>query len=80
MEEINLKYGIELSFTQLEATEVSHWAETFQIATNNKDQAEPLQPLQPQHALQMQQLSQPLQQEQPQQAQKQPSVPEVVTI
>ena len=70
VEEINLKYGIELSFTQLESTKVSHWAETFQIATNCKDQSEPQQLPQPLHTSQTQQLSQPLQQEQPQQAQQ----------
>ena len=37
VEEINLQYGTELSFTQLEAAEVSHWAETFQVATSSKD-------------------------------------------
>ena len=29
VEEINLKYGIELSFTQIEVSEVSTWAKTF---------------------------------------------------
>ena len=80
VEEINLKYGIELCFTQLEATDISHWPETSQEATNGKDQPEPQQPLQPQHTLQPQQLSPPLQPEQPQQTEQQPSVLEVVTI
>ena len=54
VEEINLKYGIELSFTQLEATEVSYWVKTFQVAASGKDQPEPQQPLQLQHTLQTQ--------------------------
>ena len=71
VEEINLKYDIELSFTQLEATEVSHWAEAFQVATSSKDQPRPQQLPQPQHTLQTQQCNQPLQPEQPQQTQQQ---------
>ena len=38
VKEINLKYAIELCYTRLEATEVSHWAKTFQVAANGKDQ------------------------------------------
>ena len=44
VKEVNLKYGIELSFTQLEATEVSHRAETLQVATSGKDQPKQQQP------------------------------------
>ena len=79
VEEINLKCGIELSFTQLEATEVSHWGETFQVATSGKDQPEPQQLPQPQHTPQPQQLNQSLQPQQPQQTQQHSSAPEVVT-
>ena len=46
VEEINLKYGTELSFTQIEAREVSTWVETFQIATISKDQPNEQQHLQ----------------------------------
>ena len=32
VEQMNLKYGITLSYTQLEATEIGHWAEMLQVA------------------------------------------------
>ena len=65
---------------QLEATEVGHWAKTFQVATSGKDKPDPQQPPQPQHTWQPQQFNRPLQLEQPQQSQQQPLAPEVVTM
>ena len=29
IEDINIKYGISLNYTQLEVSEIHHWAETF---------------------------------------------------
>ena len=46
VKEINLKYGITLSYTQLEATEIGQWAKTFQVATNYKSQPKQQQPQQ----------------------------------
>ena len=46
VKEINLKYGIELSYTQLEATEIGHWAKSFQVATSGKVQPKQQQPQQ----------------------------------
>ena len=48
VEDINLRYGITLSYMHLEVSEVGHRAETFQVATCSKDQPEPCQPQQPQ--------------------------------
>ena len=67
VEEINLKYSMEWSFTQLEATEVSHWVETLEVAASGKDhpnQQQPQQPpnlQQPQEAQQTQDTQQALQ-------------------
>ena len=83
VEEINLKHGIELSFTQLEASEVSTWAETFQVATTSKDKPDEQQPLQPssfQQTQDTQHTQQPLQLEQLQQTQQQSPTPEVITM
>ena len=38
VEEIDLKYGIALSYTQLEAIEIGHWAEMLQVAAKSNDQ------------------------------------------
>ena len=54
VEEINLKYGIKLSFRQLEVSEVSTWAKTFQFATTSKDKSDVQQHLQPSNLQQSQ--------------------------
>ena len=38
VEETNLKYGLDLKCTKLEAPEVGLWAKTFQVAGQNEDQ------------------------------------------
>ena len=48
VEDINLKYGIALSYTHLEVSAIGHWAKMFQVATHSNDQPEPQQPQQPQ--------------------------------
>ena len=80
VKEINIKYGITLSFIHLEASEIDHWVKTFQVAKYSNDQPKLQQLPQPQHTLQPQPLNQPLQPEQPQQTQEQSSAPKVVTI
>ena len=40
IENINVKYGILLNYTQLESSEMHHWVETFQISTNPSNQLE----------------------------------------
>ena len=47
VEEINLKYGITLNYTHLEASEIGHCAEMFQVATSSNNQPEPQPPQQP---------------------------------
>ena len=44
VEEINSKYGMTLPFTHLEPHEVGQWAETFQVASGNKEGFEPPRP------------------------------------
>ena len=44
VEDINLKYGIALSYTHLEVFELGHWAEMLQVATCSNDQPKPQQP------------------------------------
>ena len=41
IEDINLKYGIPLSYTHLEVSEVGHWAVTFQVATLGDNPQQP---------------------------------------
>ena len=43
VEETNLKYGLDLKFTKLEAPEVGLWAKAFQVADHNEDQQLPKQ-------------------------------------
>ena len=50
IEDINIKYGILLNYTQLEVSEVHHWVETFQISTIPGNQPGPQQPQVPQVA------------------------------
>ena len=92
IEEINSKYNMTLTFTCLEPCEVGHWAETFQMASGNREGPEPPRPWQihegPCRAEQLQpiqQQSQPVT-EQPQQpalqlqhalADQQPTPPQV---
>ena len=40
LEDISIKYGISLNYTHLEVSEIHHWAETFQVATNKSSQPE----------------------------------------
>ena len=49
VEETNLKYGLDLKFTKLEAPEVGLWVKTFQVAGHSKDQQLPRQLVLPQH-------------------------------
>ena len=37
-EDINIKYGISLNYTQLKVSEIKHWAETFQVVANTSSQ------------------------------------------
>ena len=83
VKEINLKYGIVLSFMQFKASKVSTWAKTFQVATTSKDKSNEQQSLQQSNLQQSQDTQytqQPIQLEQPQQTQKQSTTPEVVTM
>ena len=76
VEEINLQYCIKLNYTHLEASEIGHWAEMFQVAMNSNDKPEPQQPQQPpklQQPQEPQQSQDPQQVEQPQQAQQPPA-------
>ena len=47
IEDINLRYGITLSYMHLEVSEIGHWTETFQVATYSNNHPEPYQPQQP---------------------------------
>ena len=47
VQEINLKDGIALNCTHLEASEIGHWAETFQKAMSCNDHPKLQQPQQP---------------------------------
>ena len=70
VEETNLKYGIMLSYTHLEASEIGHWAKASQVATSSNSQPELQQPQQPPKLEQLQEKQQtqnPQQLEQPQQ-------------
>ena len=40
VEEINSRYGMVLTFTHLEYSEVGYWVETFQVAKGNNDRLE----------------------------------------
>ena len=53
VEEINLKYGMSLSYTHLEVPEVGQWVETFQVATLSNDAQQPQQSSQQQQPLQV---------------------------
>ena len=54
VEDINLKYGVALSYTHLEVSEIGHWAEMFQVATLSNNPQQPQQPPQnQQQALQV---------------------------
>ena len=46
VEDINLKYGVTLSYMHLEVSEIGHWAKTFQVATHSNDPQQPPQPQQ----------------------------------
>ena len=48
VEDVNTKYGIALNYTQLEISEIKHWAETFQAVVNKYSQPEHQQPQVPQ--------------------------------
>ena len=41
MKETNIKYGLNLKFTKLEAPEVGLWAKTFQVAGHDEEQQRP---------------------------------------
>ena len=43
VEETNLRHGLNLNFTKLEAPEVDIWVKTFQVAGHNEDQQVPKQ-------------------------------------
>ena len=51
IEDINLKYGIALSYMHLEISEIGHWAKMLQVVTCSNDQPEPQQQPQPQQQL-----------------------------
>ena len=40
VEDINIKFGILLNYTQLEVSEIKHWEETFQLVANTSSQPE----------------------------------------
>ena len=46
IEDINLKYGVALSYTHLEVSEIGHWAKTFQVATHSNNLQQPHHPIQ----------------------------------
>ena len=48
VEDINAKYGIALKYTQLEISEIKHWAETFEVVVNTCSQPGQQQPQVPQ--------------------------------
>ena len=78
VEEINLKYGITLNFTNLKADEIGHWAKMLQVAKGNDSQPEPHQPQQlPQNP---QQPEQPKPQASQLQQLQQLPLPAVVTM
>ena len=47
VEETNIKHGLNLKFTKLEAPEVGLWAKTFQVAGHDEDQQLPKQLVSP---------------------------------
>ena len=49
VEETNLKYGLDLKFTILEAAEVGLWARTFQVVDYHKDNQVSRQQMPSQH-------------------------------
>ena len=40
VEDVNIKYGIQLNYTQQEVSEIKHWAETFKVVVNTSSQSE----------------------------------------
>ena len=46
IEDINLNYGVALSYAHLEVSEIGHWTETIQVAALSNNQQQPQQPTQ----------------------------------
>ena len=44
--DINLKYGVSLSYMHIEVSEIGHWAETSQVAIHSHNPQQPPQPQQ----------------------------------
>ena len=44
VEDVNIRYGILLNYTQLKVSKIHHLAETFQITTSTSSQPKPQQP------------------------------------